>query len=113
MNTLQHDGHLMSLSSRKDGSIRYSVETPELSSEEKAIFFELHGKNLIVTLKPMDYQKAEEYKINKDLENKSPSQRLRDVLYVYWRQLGSKGYFDDFYRKSLEKSIELVKQNLQ
>jgi hypothetical protein len=43
---------------------------------------------------------------------KSPAQRLKSILFVYWNQNGSKGDFEDFYKDYIEKIIESIKEKL-
>lgn len=43
---------------------------------------------------------------------KTPSQRLRAVLYVRWQQNGAKGNPDDYYRREMERLINHVKDSL-
>ena len=43
---------------------------------------------------------------------KSPSQRQRAVLFVYWKQQGAKGDFEVFYNKSINDYIDNVKEKL-
>ena len=45
-------------------------------------------------------------------ERKSPSQRLRSVLYVLFEQQGQKGEFQDYYRTQIEKIIDHLKSKL-
>lgn len=47
------------------------------------------------------------------LEGKSPSQRLRNVLYVLWQQNGSKGSYDVYYITQMERLIDSVKARLE
>ena len=47
------------------------------------------------------------------LEGKSPSQRLRNVLYVLWQQSGSKGNYDVYYITQMERIIDSVKARLE
>lgn len=44
---------------------------------------------------------------------KSPSQRLRYVLYVYWEQKEIKEDFQDFYEAAIERVIDKVKAKLK
>lgn len=113
MKAIETDGIITTLSSRQDGSLRLSMITPELTAEEKTEFMQLQGQNLILTINPLDYeQKAPTYKVASKFENKSPSLRLRNTLFVLWQQNGSKGDFDDYYRKQMEKFIDAVKERL-
>ena len=43
---------------------------------------------------------------------KSPAQRLKAILFVYWNQNGSKGDFEDFYKDYIEKIIENIREKL-
>lgn len=43
---------------------------------------------------------------------KRPSRRLRAVLFVRWKQLGSQGEFETYYRAQVEKMIEIIKSKL-
>lgn len=98
--------------SKVDGSLGISMGTPELTAEEKAEFMRLQGANLICLFTPLDEKDAPKYIVDKELEQKTPSVRLRGVLYVLWQQSGSKGNFDDFYRAEMEGIIEAVKNRL-
>jgi len=100
------------LRAKVDRSLGITLNTPELTSQEKAEFMELQSVNLTVTLEPLD-EPTEEYKIDKEIETKTPSQRIRSVLYVYWQQQGSDGDFNDFYRTQMEKFINVVKTKLE
>ena len=37
---------------------------------------------------------------------------MRAVMFVWWKQLGSNGDFEQFYRTKMEKMIEIVKGKL-
>lgn len=113
LKAISHQGVITSLNAKVDGSLGYRMNTPELSPEEKAMFFELQNLNLQVTLKPAEVDNVDEYKLDKEIERYTPSQRLRRVLYVYWQQQGSKGYFDTFYKQEVEKIINQVKVKLE
>jgi hypothetical protein len=58
----------------------------------------------------------QESDVPKDLAKRdsgqSPSQRARAVLFVYWKQLGSKGDFEQFYNQKMEQFIDRIKENL-
>jgi len=50
--------------------------------------------------------------VDVELEGKSKSQRLRAVLFVYWKQLGEQGEFGQFYSSYMERQIAKVKSKL-
>lgn len=45
-------------------------------------------------------------------DSKSPSERLRAVLFVYWKEFVNKGDFSQYYRAFIEKKINEIKENL-
>lgn len=47
-----------------------------------------------------------------EVGQKTPSQRLRNHLFVYWKQLGETGDFETFYRGKMEEIIGWVKKRL-
>jgi hypothetical protein len=47
-----------------------------------------------------------------DFEGKTPSKRLRAVLFVYWKQKGEQGDFEDFYRAKMNELTEYIKTKL-
>jgi len=51
--------------------------------------------------------------VTTEAERKTPSQRLRACLHVWWQQLGSNGSFANFYSDQMEKLITFVKTKLQ
>lgn len=104
---------LGSVRSRKDGSLGLTLETPALSSAEKAAVFDLQNLSCEMLLNPIDTSDdCELVTINTDLNMKSPSQRLRSVLFVLYRQLNSLDSFQEFYVKQMEKMIEHFKSKL-
>jgi hypothetical protein len=98
--------------SKVDGSLGLSATTPELSPEERAEFMRLQNLNLNCLLSPLDYKSAPEYKIDKDINQKTPAQRLRNTLYILWEQDGSKDDFEVYYRNQMEKLIEHFKSKI-
>lgn len=96
------------ISSRVDGSISFSCSTPELSSEEKAVFFDLQNKNVALTIIPMDEPVESTIKIDSEAGEKTPSERLRNKLYARWSESGSTKTFDQYYRDAMEKITEQI-----
>ena len=113
MKKIQTNAIITGVRSKVDGSLGVSFTTPELSPEEKAEFMRLQGMNLIALFTPLDEPNAPEYIVDKEIETKTPSNRLRNVLFVLWTQEGSKGEFDEFYKKYIEKFINAIKEKLE
>ena len=105
-----------SLSSRNDGSLRLSVVTPELRIEEKVEVMELQNQILNIILIPEEFQ-TDEMVIDKDLDGKSQSQRIKNVLFVWWKKLSDSGRVkDDFslwYRNKTEGIIDGIKMKIE
>lgn len=112
MKAIETQAIITGVRSKVDGSLGLSMSTPELSSEEKAAVMDLQGVSLICTFVPLDEKQAPKMKVDKELDTKTPSNRLRNVLYVYWEQEGGQGEFDDFYKRHIEKFIDAVKGKL-
>lgn len=107
------DVALTSASTRADGSLGLRFSTPELNASEKTVFFELLNQNLKMLLQPKDGEPAELKDVKREFECKTPSQRLRAVLFVAWKQAKEPGEFEDFYRSKMDFYINDIKENLQ
>lgn len=111
--------HVAKIASRVDGSVTITLDTPELAPSKFGEIFSLRLKEAFCYLKPgTEPTKAEQKAIDEmqpELSGgKSMSKRLRDVLYVAWKQ-NNEGYQDSelYYRYKMEKFIEHVKSKLE
>ena len=96
-------------------SVKLVFETQELDAEKTADLFSLRNQLGWLIFAPsqsaeieLPQEPAEEFR-----DDKSPSQRLRAVLYVYWKQRGAQGDFETFYRARMSRFIESVKEKLE
>jgi hypothetical protein len=97
-------------------TIKLTFETQEMSAESAALIWRLREKHgwLFFAETPIDVddlkidEPAKEFK-----EDKTPSQRLRSIFFVYWKQLKSEQDFDSFYKSNMEKIIEQIKSRLE
>jgi hypothetical protein len=112
MKAISHDAIITSIRSKKDRSISYSVDSPELNSSEKALFFELQNLNIVITITPKDEPEAPRQEINTDLEQKTPSQRLRNVIYILYQQSGQTTDFELYYKNTMEVLIQKLKDKI-
>lgn len=101
-----------SISSRADKSIGYRISTGELNPEQMAAFFPLQGQNVEVFIKPHDIQEVEYEEVESEVDEKTPSQKLRRVLHVLWTQQGAKGDFRIWYADQITKIIDRIKDKL-
>lgn len=111
--------------SNRDIKITIRIEN-ELSKEEMAEIFQYTGKYAYVLFK--EYIEGGGYtekdlgdidlpEIKVDFDEKTPSQRLRGVLYRLWEQ-SEKGKpnprtADQFYRDQMEKLLDHIKSKLE
>lgn len=100
-----------------DKSIRLQVDTQELDPDTKSRVFSLHEKLGYfffseAEIKAKEVLEVELPEIVLDKDEKSPSERLRSVLFIYWQQQGIKEPFDIYYRRAMDKFISQVKEKL-
>jgi len=114
---LQFPSQVESIRTLKDGSIKVDIETQELPPEDMTKLFEFKNKPIWIAFKETDI-KYEDLDIKEPAPefktDKSPSQRLRSVLYRYWEQKYSTAYtnFDDFYKKTVDQICKQYKDKL-
>jgi len=109
---------LTGFSSRADGSLGFRGVTPELSAAEKVALIELHNLNVRLLIQPTDTPAEALIEVKGDLDAKTPSVRLRAVLFVWWKQqteakkMDGKG-FDLFYVEQMNRMIDDIKGQLE
>lgn len=98
-----------------DGGLRLFVDTQEITTEDKADVMGLHNKIGYFVFAEQDILQ-EDIKdlpeIKLEIGEKSPSARLRAVLFIFWEQQKIQEPFDIFYRRKMESFIEAVKEKL-
>jgi hypothetical protein len=103
------------LSRRKDKSVKMSFETRELTSEETMSLLALEGSEGWLCFAPNEAE-IEIPTGNVELGEKSPSERLRSVLFVWFKQETDAGryvgLFDNFRKEKMESIINGVKSKL-
>lgn len=110
---------LDSFRSLKDKTLKLSFETNEPTAEQLqniALNSQKYGY-LVFSGQQLTPEQLEEIdKAKNDLydNNKTPSKRLRNVLYVWYEQ-DTKGFktFEDYYLYQMERIIENVKSKLE
>ncbi|AGO47316.1 hypothetical protein Phi19:1_gp026 [Cellulophaga phage phi19:1] len=105
--------------SLKDGTIKLTYSTQEPTPEQVYLIAKNNQKFGFLAFKEDEYKESEKEelsKLNSEFEDtsKTHSQRLRNVLFVWWKQ-DNKGYkdFKDFYNHYMEKYIENIKSRLE
>lgn len=102
--------------SLKDGSISITLETQELSPGKAGELFALRNKLSYVYFSEVQISLPEQKMVDTlepEMQGKTPSLRLRNVLYLLWKQ-NPEGYPDSnsHYRAKLEKIIDHYKNEL-
>lgn len=103
--------YLTGFSSRADRSAGIRFTTQELAPEDFVKLQELNGAFGQIVFRENELQ-DEDIPQEDVEESKTPSQRLRGVLYRLWEQEGKKGTFNEFYRARMEKLIDWHKAKL-
>jgi len=98
-----------------DGGLRLFVDTQELNTEDKTNVMGLHKKIgwFIFADQPIHEEDIKDLpEVKLESGEKSPSARLRAVLFIFWEQQKIQEPFDIFYRRKMELFIETVKGKL-
>lgn len=101
---------MTSASTKADGSLSIRFCTSELATDEKVALMELQNQVIKVLLQPKDAEPVGLKEFKNKFEDKTPSQRLRAVLFVLWKETDGTGEFDDFYRRRINSIIDKIKE---
>jgi hypothetical protein len=99
----------------KDGGLSARFHTNELNKEDKLAVMDHLQQFGWLLFAPQEHDDSDELaEIRKDTGGKTPSQRLRATIYVYYQQSYQKDLtFEQFYQRQMERLINIVKQNLR
>lgn len=105
------------ITAKKDRSIAFRLNTPELTEQEKVAFMELQPEVLEIFLKPLDVPNAPDISVKAQKDEKTPSQRLRNTIYALWASKKDAGEyvnedFNTYYNQTMEAFINKVKERL-
>lgn len=100
-----------------DRSLRLEVDTQEITDPEvKRTIFEMHDKLGYFFFNESEIRQIDTSKLPEvapiEKGEKTPSERLRAVLYVWHEQQKLTEPFDTFYRRTIEKYIQQIKEKL-
>jgi hypothetical protein len=110
-------GTVEKIGTRQDGSITFSFGTQELDSSQAGNLFQLRNKYVKCLLSDNNISEMEEKLIDAEpIKNgkkvKTPSQRLRSVMFRVHEQERVPAPFDDWYNNEMERLIEHYKGQL-
>ena len=107
------------IATRHDGSVKIVMGTYELNTQSAVKLFDLRKSEALMYLSSDNISQEEldaldGFKLDAEkTDGKTPSQRLRAVLYVYWKQHKQKDIeFDIFYLKYMNRTIDRIKDKL-
>ncbi len=95
-----------------DKTMNLRFNTCEATSEELAIWDEFAGfqGHLLFAL---DSIQEEDIPVeDTEFQTKTPSQRLRNCIFLLWTQEGEKGEYNDYYKMYMEKIMNVIKNKL-
>ena len=112
------NGVLETISTRQDGTIKFTIGTQEIGSDDAGRLFTFRGKYLKCLISDTNITAVEESIIDEEIVKdgkkiKSQAQRLRAVLYRLWEQEKSNLEFDAFYKERTDLIIEQIKNRLE
>lgn len=112
MKQIHTDLIITSIRAKVDGSLGLSATTPELTKQDKVEFMDLQNQELRAVFVPKGNPEAPEYKIEKEVNKKSLSQWLRDIIYVHWQQHGQNTDRETYYKHTITRFGEQLKREL-
>lgn len=115
---LQVEGQITKITTLSDGGLNLTVNTPDLIPEDITTLMGMKNKQGYFVFKlshmiEQDIISLPEEPVEKFNQKKTPSVRLRNVLFVLWTQNGSKGSFDNYYNDKMELIINSLKEKLE
>ncbi len=113
-------GIIEKIETRADRTIKITISTQEITPDYKTKIFEFHQEfcEILLSSSPLKPQEIEEAGKNIDpsasTNIKTPSQRLKSVLFLLFQQ-DNRGYkdFDSFYKTKMEEIINNFKAKLE
>lgn len=106
------------ITTRKDGTMKVTIGTQELEPPEMAQLMSVYNKFgwFLFKENPFKDEDIPEEDAPEFEGELSPSKRLYNTLFVYWKQQQSKGVmtktFNEFRKEQMEKFINAVKDKL-
>lgn len=101
------------ITARSDKSLRFSVLTGELSDHERAAFFKLQGTNASILIQPDGCDDKTPLALKTSNKGKSPSQQMRSLLFLIWKEAGSQGEFETYYTDRVRRMCRSLSDELE
>ncbi|MEI7632117.1 MAG: hypothetical protein WCJ60_02240 [bacterium] len=105
------------IETRSDRTIKIVIGTSrEMSAEAKTALFSIADKNAFGVFSTDDDITESDIPLGKPdpmIKSKSESQRLRNTLFVLFKQRGAEGTFESYYKQQMERIIDRFKEELE
>lgn len=104
-----------SISTRADNTIKLVIGTQELPPEQAVEIFKLKGKLgwILFSENPLEAKDIPNEPATEFKNEKSPSQRLRNCLYVWWEKNTNRSKpFDEVWKEWCNKKCDEIKEYL-
>lgn len=117
MTKLVLDGVLETLKTRMDGTVTLTFSLQELEANKAGELFALRGKYCKAlfsdtSITENEKQLVENLDVHSTAKTKSPSYRLRSVLYLVHERMTTDQDFETYYKNELEKIIDHYKNKI-
>lgn len=112
--TIQLEAFIHSVSTLVDGGLKLNIHTQELPAETMMSLMKIGRKMGYIAISPEAMRSIEMPKAEVEFKgDKTPSQRLRNTLYVYWEKKELSEDFDSFYKRKIEEFIDVIKEKIE
>lgn len=104
--TIQFSAQIVKASANQDRTIQIKLDTQELPAEEVAQILSLFNRQIWVVMAETAITQSDLKipEVIEEMDSKTPSQRLRDRMWVsFSKRGGKKGEFDSWYKGQLDK----------
>jgi len=108
----QVDAQLEGVSTRKDGSLTLRFSTQEVSAKGAGLIMTAAKGAPFGSMRFAPENENDVPEVKSEASSKTPSQRLRAVLYRLWQQTGSEDPWETYYYTCMEKLINQIKARL-
>jgi len=101
------------IKTRKDGTLCVVFETAEIPVESKVQLMQDVNKQGYVYFQEAPFSEINIPEVQlSEFDSKKPSQRMRNVIYKIWELSDKSKDFDSYYKITMDKIIEQLKEKL-
>lgn len=98
----------------KNNGVSFRISTPELNKDELGVIFDLQDQIVDLLIQPSDAEFPDIVTVKSEVDAKTPSQRIRGVLFVLWKQ-NQEGHkeFSTYYQQKMGAIIDHLKSKIE